>query len=125
MSWLKNELNAEKYRLGLVKKQVCTESEEKILRELEQSGKSIPDNVFKSDTYYWRYVDADTDVTDTDIQTLCALKQTLQIEWQTQYIKTIKNCAVFFTVCAVVSAVLCVSLLPHFKEFIEALSELL
>ena len=114
-------MNAEKCRLGLVKKQVCTESEEKILRELEQSGKSIPDNVFKSDAYYWRYVDADTDVTDTDIQTLCALKQT-------QHIKTIKNCVVFFTVCAVVSAILCVSglsnLAEDFKEVLEILDEM-
>ena len=100
---VREKLTEYKLEFGMLEKKPCTKPENEAYLNLLKNGGVLPDGVF-------RYENADGEKTD-EFYTTCAsdLTETEIQEYLTyqklKYIKTIKNCAVFFTALTIVGMV--------------------
>jgi hypothetical protein len=84
------------YDLGILIKEPCIEEENEEFSQMETQGRKLPEDVYRypqSNTYY-RMVKAD--FTEDEITRIIMLKQT-------QYLRTIKNCLIFFVILTIIS----------------------
>jgi hypothetical protein len=92
----KYKMRALLYDLGILVKEACTEEENEQLSFMEEQGEKLPEDVHKyaqPNTYY-RLVKSN--MTEDEITRVIMLKQT-------QYLRTIKNCLVFFVALTIIS----------------------
>lgn len=100
---IKKKLTEYKLEFGVLEKKPCTEQENEAYLNLLKNGGALPDGVFryenadgeKTDVYY---TIGDSDLTEAEIQEYLKYQKL-------KYIKTIKNCAVFFTALTIVGMV--------------------
>lgn len=88
---------------GLRKKVICNAQESKEYEKLEKSNMPLPEGVYKLEGWdgsYYRI--AKTDLTEEEMRDYLFLKQ-LQ---QTENIRIIKNCVLFFTVAYIISMII-------------------
>ena len=102
MKDLRKELEMLKYENDLLQKIPCTKQENKAYEQLLKSGGKLPEGVHilygeieGAKEFYTVY---ETDLTEAEIREYLAFKQL-------GYLKTIKNCVVFFTVLTVIGMV--------------------
>lgn len=94
---LKEELVDLENALGIIQYKPCSMKEDKEYKHMIKSGEKLPENIIKDTNGtpgYYRVIKSD--VTDIELDKLIKFRQTT-------YLKTIKNCVVFFTVLYVLS----------------------
>ena len=92
-----------KLEFGILEKKPCTKQENEAYINLLKKGENLPEGVFRYENIDGEkrdefYTICPTDLTETEIQEYITYKKL-------KYIKTIKNCAVFFTVLSIVGIV--------------------
>ncbi|MCC8192601.1 MAG: hypothetical protein LIO41_06160 [Ruminococcus sp.] len=100
---LKAQLDSYKFEFGLLQKVPCSKEDNNKYQNLQKNGGGLPvgvysysnGDVFENDTFYTVY---EPYLTETEKQDYLTLKKL-------NMIKTIKNCAIFFTVLAVISLI--------------------
>lgn len=110
---LRKQLNSYKYEFDLLQKVECPKEESKRYLQMVKNGEPLPEGVYRyvyengeqADIFYTIYK---PDLTDAEIAEYLSYKQL-------GYIKTIKNCVLFFTIIAIIS--LTVSLLAVLGAF--------
>lgn len=98
MNKLRKELWDMKYKLGIIRKEECSKEESEEYRKLVKKGEPLPEGVYRYGEYYDFYRFIEANLTEDEAQELLLYKQVT-------YIKTIKNCALFFVVLAVISII--------------------
>ena len=101
---LRKELRAYKFKFDLLQKIPCDKEENKKYQKLVENGEELPKDVYcyvfddgtPSTTEFYTVYEAD--LTEAEIAEYLAYKQL-------DLIRTIKNCAVFFTVLAIIGLV--------------------
>ena len=98
---IRKELHSYKLDYDLIKKKPCTEEENQTYSKMLKEGKELPKGVFlySDDTecgeFYTVY---EPDLTQEEINEYLTFKKL-------ELLKTIKNCAVFFTVLTIISLI--------------------
>ena len=99
------ELQQMKFDLGLLKKQFCSDEEQKRLETLKKGGSELPTDVFEDDftCKFVRYVDTTPpDMQNHDIHSLLLYRQLLEL-------RSIRKCQKFFValiiICIIISVV--------------------
>ena len=101
MGRLLDELITAEKELGVLHEASCTAAENRTYSERVEDGEALPEGVFY-DTEAWpeerRFftLARDADMTDKNLKNLLRYRQL-------SYLKTIKNCAVFFTVLTAIA----------------------
>ena len=102
---LRKELRYHKFEFNLLQKLPCTRKENKAYQQLLKSGGNLPEDVFpyiyengetSTTEFYTVY---EPDLTEAEIAEYLTYKKL-------SLLKTIKNCAVFFTALTVISIIL-------------------
>lgn len=98
-----------KHDNGLCQEVLCSEEENRLFLEMLKQKKDLPEDVVRCEESNGAKLDkfyrvVPFEVTHEEIQEFCMLKQI-------KYLKTIKNCVVFFTVLTVLSLITTVLLL--------------
>ncbi|MBR6548766.1 MAG: hypothetical protein IKT68_04395 [Clostridia bacterium] len=103
---LRDKLRAYKSEFDLLQKIPCTKQENEKYQQLLKNGETLPDGVFA-------YADDPTGEPTTEFYTVCEtdlteaeIKEYLTYK-QLRFIRTIKNCVVFFTVLTIIGMVAC------------------
>lgn len=106
---LQNELRELKIKAGLLSEVPCTEQETEEYQKLLENNETLPTGVYSRDkilsennTFYT--VHGESELTEAEKKEYIALKQL-------KYVKTIKNCVLFFTILTILSMALAVLLL--------------
>ena len=97
---LREELRAHKFEFGVLKSVPCTKQENIEYAKLLKDGGSLPEGVYAYDydlTAF--YTVCGTDLTEDEIREYLTYKQL-------GFIRTIKNCAVYFTAVSVIGLVI-------------------
>ena len=98
---LRKQLNSYKYEFDLLQKVECSKEDCKKYKEMVENNQTLPEGVYRyvyengeqADIFYTIYK---PDLTDAEIAEYLSYKQL-------GYIKTIKNCVLFFTIMAIIS----------------------
>lgn len=102
---LKEQLNSYKYEFDLMQKVECSKEDCKKYKEMVENNQTLPEGVYRytyengevsPDLFYTIYK---PDLTDAEISEFLTYKQL-------GFIKTIKNCVVFFTVLTIISLII-------------------
>lgn len=93
MSELKSELKKQQIKLGLIPKIYCDGDETVTFNNLLAKRQPLPKGVWRDDTGYYRC--GEPDFSENEIRQLLLFRQI-------QYLRTIKNCAVYFVVLLIV-----------------------
>lgn len=101
---LRKQLREYKFQFGLMQKTPCNGLDNKTYRDMVKNGEKLPENVFpyiyddgsESETEF--YIVYEPDLTEAEIAEYLTYKKL-------EMIRTIKNCAVFFTTLAVIGMV--------------------
>lgn len=102
---LKEQLNSYKYEFDLLQRVECSKEDCQKYKEMVENNQPLPEGVYRytyesgevsHDLFYTIYK---PDLTDAEIAEYLTYKQL-------GYIKTIKNCVVFFTVLTVISLII-------------------
>ena len=101
---LRAVLRAHKFEFGLLQKIPCNDQENKEFEKLLKAGVALPEGVYAytyisgevSTTEFYRIYEAD--LTEAEINEYLTYKQL-------SLIKTIKNCAVFFTALTIIGMI--------------------
>ena len=107
---IKKELQQLRFDMNFLQKIDCTKEENKTYQKLLKNGESLPNGVYQyKDPTTGEYIPSfytiwDPELTDAEKQEYIQYQELL-------HIKTIKNCAVFFTVLTIISLVATVILL--------------
>ena len=96
---LKEELNNLRFTNGLDSGVACSESENIIYSSMMKNGEKLPDNVFQYGSGYLFYKSGTNVFSESEEAEYITLKKL-------SYLKTIKNCVVFFTVLTIVSLII-------------------
>jgi hypothetical protein len=97
MKDLHDELRQMKCELDLVQRVYCSKEEEKRYRRMAKEKQPLPDDVRSDESGYFRYVE--TDLSGEELDKLLLYRQI-------SYLRTTKNCMLFFMVLAVISLVI-------------------
>lgn len=99
MKDLRDELFQLKVEFGVIQQDYCTKDEEEHIKELIKNNQPIPDDIHTSrnGSTHFRYVNADISKEEQD---------ELLVYRQTNYLKTIMNCMIFFVILALIPIVL-------------------
>ena len=98
---LRDELRAHKFEFDLLQKIPCSKQENKEYAKILKEGGTLPEGVYayvyaggetSTDEFYTIY---ETDLTEAEIQEYLTYKQLT-------FIRTIKNCVMFFTVLTII-----------------------
>ena len=100
---LREELLAYKEQFELIQKIPCTKEENKAYTKLMNSGKPLPENVYKFDymtggdyeEFYTLYI---PELSDSEVAEYLTYKKL-------SLLNTIKNCALFFTILTIIGMV--------------------
>ncbi len=109
---LRNELQQLRFDMNFLQKIDCTKEENKTYKQMLKNGESLPVGVYQHrDSTTGDYFDSfytvwDPELTDAEKQEYIQYQELL-------HIKTIKNCALFFTVLTIISLVATVVLLSR------------
>ena len=98
---LREELRAYKAEFGLVQKIPCPRQENKQYQKILKDGGTLPEGVYAYDSVYGETPEAFYTVYEADL-TAAEMQEYLTYK-RLRMIRTIKNCAVFFTVLAIIS----------------------
>lgn len=107
---LRKELRSYKYEFGLLQKIPCSKQENKQYQKLLKDGGVLPEGVFaylyddgvtSSTEFYTIY---ETDLTETEVTEYLTYKKL-------SFIRTIKNCIMFFTVLTIIGMIAYFSIL--------------
>lgn len=99
---LRKQLNSYKYEFDLLQKVECSKEDCKKYKEMVENNQTLPEGVYRytyengevsPDLFYTIYK---PDLTDAEIAEYLSYKQL-------GYIRTIKNCVLFFTIMAIIS----------------------
>ena len=99
---MKKELLAQRFKFDLMQRVSCTEDESKEYRQLLADGGTLPKDVYSyvdvttSMTMFYRVYEAE--LTEAEKSEYIAYKQL-------GYLKTIKNCCVFFTTITLIGMI--------------------
>lgn len=97
---LRKEYDNLKEELGMVYFDYCDEEENNRCAELVHDNKPLPEGVkHASDMDFRFYREVASDMTEAEIKQYLLMKQT-------SYLKTIKNCTLFFTILTVISVII-------------------
>lgn len=101
---MRDEFNWLRMDHKIVEKEYCSDVETQIIADKIKEGKPIDSEIYKDEINfkYFRY--SDTDLTIEEIKELILYKQL-------DYIRTIKNCVIFFTVIIAFSLIISFSIL--------------
>ena len=97
---LREELREYKLAFGLLQKNLCTREENERYKQLLENGETLPDGVYEP-SYYGEvdfYTVSEADLTEAEIREYLTYKQL-------DLLKTVRNCAVFFTVLTIIGMV--------------------
>ena len=101
---LREELRAYKCEFDLLQKVPCSKQENKEYEKLLKNGGTLPEGVFAYD-----YINGETSTSEFYTLYEEDLTETEKVEYLTyvklRLLKTIKNCAVFFTVLTIIGIV--------------------
>lgn len=97
MSDLKSELRERQINLGLLPKIYCDRDETETFHNLEKSKQPLPEDVGIDGTGYYRC--GESDLSGDEIRQLLLFRQI-------QYLRTIKNCAIYFVVISITGTLL-------------------
>ena len=97
---LRDELRAHKFEFGVLKRVPCTKQENKEYAKLLKDGETLPEGVYAYDYDLSAfYTVCGTDLTENEIREYLTYKQL-------GFIRTIKNCVVFFTTLSIIGLVI-------------------
>ena len=99
---LRDELRTRKFEFDLLQKIPCTKQENKEYQKLLKDGGALPEGVYAYDSYdngeTEFYTVYETDLTESEIREYLTYKQL-------SFIRTIKNCVLFFTVLTIIGMI--------------------
>ncbi len=95
---LRNKLRSHKFEFDLLQKIPCSKQENKEYQFLLENGRKLPEGVYPYDYGTEFYTIYEPDLTESEIREYLTYKQL-------SLIRTIKNCAVFFTVLTIIGMI--------------------
>ena len=95
---LKKELFRMRVEFDLIQKVFCSKEEEKHMKQLIKSGQPLPEDMYTdNDGTHYKYINSD--ISKEDMNELLLYRQL-------KYLKTIKNCMIFFVILAIIPMIL-------------------
>jgi hypothetical protein len=101
---LRSELEEYRKEFGIVQYEPCSNKDDKKYSKMIKEGFDLPNGIIQDNSGYGFRKISYTDLSDIELEQLMKYRK-----WM--YLKTIKNCAVYFTVISVLGLILLVILL--------------
>lgn len=99
MASLNEELFEKRRKVGVTKHVPCTNEANKIYRTMKKRGEKLPVNIFSDDDEHVTFTEVKaTSLSYDEIEELMLYRRTL-------YLRTIRNCVVFFVVITMIPIV--------------------